>query len=79
MRLANGGPNATIFEEPNPNGPTSFIVNGAPGYHVEFFPIPIGFVFNQTKDCATYGELDNEAIHICISAVGTQIYAGEYL
>jgi hypothetical protein len=79
VRLANGGSNATIFEEPETNGPSAFIVNNAPGYHLEFYPIPLVFVFNQAKDCATHGGLDSEAIHICISAVGTQIYAGEHL
>jgi hypothetical protein len=79
VRLADGGPNATIFQEPVSNGPSTFIANNAPGYHLEFFPIPVGFVFSQAKDCATYGAINNEAIHICLAAEGTQIYAGQYL
>ena len=79
IRLASGGPSATIFQEPKTSGPSTFIANNAPGYHLEFFPIPVGWVFNLTKDCATYGGSSNEAIHICVAAKGTQIYAGKYL
>lgn len=77
VRLANGGPNATIFQEPKTSGPSTFIVDKAPGFHLEFFPIPVGWVFNQTTDCATYEGSNSEAIHICVAARGTQIYAGK--
>jgi hypothetical protein len=76
IRLADGGPNATIFQEPKTSGPSTFIVQNAPGIHLEFFPIPIGWVFNQTRDCATYYGAKSESIHICVAAKGTQIYAG---
>jgi hypothetical protein len=79
VRLTGGGPNATIFQEPVTNGLSTFIVNNAPGYHLEFFPIPVGSVFDQAKECATYGGINNEAINICIAAKGSQIYAGQYL
>jgi len=77
LRLANGGPNATLFSAPPRNGTSAFITNNAPGYHVEYFPVPKGFGFNKTSDCTTYGGSSNEAINICVSAEGTQIYAGE--
>lgn len=77
VRLANGGPNATLFSQAPTDGSTAFIVKNAPGYHLEFFPVSVGYVFNQTKDCTTFGGSNNEAINICISAEGTQIYAGE--
>jgi hypothetical protein len=77
VRLINGGPNATIFQQPTTSGSSTFIVSNAPGYHLEFFPIPMGWVFDQAKHCATYVGSNNQAIQICIAAVGTQIYAGK--
>jgi hypothetical protein len=79
VRLAEGGSNATIFQKPATNGRSTFIVNDAPGYHLEFFPIPVGSVFDQAKECVTYGGIDKEAIYICVAARGIQIYAGKHL
>jgi hypothetical protein len=79
VRLADGGSNTTLFSGQPANG-SSFIVKNAPGYHVEFYPVPVGYFFNKTKDCTTYGGSSNEAINICIAAAGangTQIYAGK--
>jgi len=79
VRLAEGGPNATLFGAQLPDGPT-FLVNNAPGYQLEFFlPTPGGYVFNSTRDCATYGGTNNEALHICVAAEGTKILAGEWM
>jgi len=78
VRLINGGPNATIFQQPTTGGQSTFIVSNAPGYHLEFFPIPMGWVFDEAKHCVTYVGSNNEAIRICIAAVGTQIYAGTF-
>jgi hypothetical protein len=79
VRLAAGRSNATIFQNPQTSGRPTFIVNDAPGYHLEFFPIPEGFVFDHAKECVTYGGINKEAIYICVAARGTQIYAGKHL
>jgi hypothetical protein len=76
-RLLDGGPNATLFQGPDYNGQTQVIINNSPAYHLEFFPIPEGYVFNQTNDCTTYNGTNNEAIHICAAASGSQILAGK--
>lgn len=79
VRLAAGGSNATIFQDPETNGQSTFIVNNAPGYHLEFFPIPAGSMFDQAKECVPYEGIDKEAIHICVAARETRIYAGKHL
>jgi hypothetical protein len=76
-RLFNGGPNSTLFQGPDYTGQTQVIIENAPGYHLEFFPIPEGYVFNQTEDCTTHNGTNNEAIHICVAASGSQIFAGK--
>jgi hypothetical protein len=79
VRLSDGGPNSTLFQGPDYNGQTQAIIENAPGYHLEFFPIPEGYVFNQTEDCTTHNGTNNEAIHICVAASGSQILAGKLL
>lgn len=77
VRLANGGSNSTLYEGQQADGSSTVLVNNAPGYHLEFYPVAENYVFNSTADCAMYGGTSNEAIHICVAANGTQILAGE--
>jgi hypothetical protein len=77
VRLTNGGPNSTLYQGQQADGPSTVLVNNAPGYHLEFFPIAEGYVFNSTADCSIYGGTSKEALHICIAANGTQILAGK--
>jgi hypothetical protein len=77
VRLQCGGPNSTLYRNQPSSGLSSVLVNNAPGYHLEFFPIREGFVFNSTTDCAVYGGTSKEAIQICIAANGTQVLTGK--
>jgi hypothetical protein len=76
VRLADGGPNSTLYGNQPPDASPVAMIYQAPAYHLEYFPITNGFLFNKSTDCQTYGGVSKEAIHICIAANNTQILAG---
>ena len=76
VRLAGGGPNSTLYGNQPPDALPVAMIYQAPAYHLEYFPITDGFLFNKSTDCQTYGGVSNEALHICIAANNTQILAG---
>jgi hypothetical protein len=76
VRLADGGANSSLYEESQLDNQSTVLINNGSGYHLEYFPVPPDFVF-PSADCRIYGGTSNEAIHICLTAQGTQILAGK--
>ncbi len=76
VRLADGGPNSTLYGNQPPVASPVAMIYQAPSYHLEYFPITDGFLFDKSTDCQTYEGVSDEAMNICIAANDTQILAG---
>ena len=55
----------------------AIVLNNAPGYQMEFFPVDEGFSFNPTTDCATYGQLRGNGLHLCTGAHNAAFVVGK--
>ena len=61
--------NGTIFQEES-----TILINNAPGYQLEFFPLNY-YVFDPSE-CTIYGQEQNDGLQICVSSRGSTIVAG---
>lgn len=56
------------------------IINDAPGYQVDFFPLEPGFTFNATSECDLYGEVNGQGLYLCLGGTDVNnytIFAGQ--
>jgi hypothetical protein len=63
--------NATVF-----NNAETVLVYNAPGYQVDFYPVPEGFSFDRTRECMTFGQTRGQGLFMCISSNNSEILAG---
>jgi hypothetical protein len=63
--------NATVLD-----GAPAVLINDAPGYQVEFFPIEADFSFQPSTDCATFGETRGQGLRLCVASNNSTIVAG---
>ena len=54
----------------------AIILNNAPGYQMEFFPVDEGFSFNPVTDCATYGQSRGDGLHVCMGSKNSTFVIG---
>jgi hypothetical protein len=53
-----------------------FLIHNAPGYHLEFFPIPADYSFDKTNDCLLYGQSRGQGLYICVGSYDSSLVAG---
>jgi hypothetical protein len=53
------------------------LINNAPGYQLEFFPVDDDFSFNATTDCTTYGQSRGDGLHLCIGSNNSTLAVGQ--
>jgi len=66
--------NSTVF-----NNVDTILVHNAPGYQLDFYPVPEGFGFDRTRDCMTFGQTRGQGLFMCISSNNSEILAGTVL
>jgi hypothetical protein len=75
-RLLNSNLNITLLEGGVFNDTDAFLIHDAPGFQLEFFPVPKDYSFNRTTDCALYGQSRGEGIYICVGSYNSSLTAG---
>lgn len=53
------------------------LINNAPGYQLEFFPVDDDFSFNAVTDCATYGQSRGDGLHLCFGLNNSTLVIGQ--
>lgn len=77
-RQRTGNLNATLLNGTLLDGASAVLINNAPGYHLEFFPLDRNFQF-QASDCMIFGQSRNEGLYLCVSSNGNTTVAGTFL
>lgn len=57
----------------------AILINNAPGYQMEFFPIDDDFSFNAATDCATYGQSRGDGLHVCFGSNNSTLVVGKLI
>lgn len=68
--------NRTLLEGGLFDNADVFLIHDAPGYHLEFFPIPADYSFNKTNDCLLYGQSRGQGVYICVGSYDSSLVAG---
>ena len=55
----------------------AILINNAPGYQLEFFPVDDGFSFNAETDCGTYGQSRGDGLHVCFGSNNSTLVVGK--
>ena len=76
-RLQTGNLNTTLLNGTTFQEESTILINNAPGYQLEFFPL-YHYVF-QASECILYGQEQNDGLQICVSSQNSTIVAGFYL
>lgn len=76
-RLQTGNLNLTLLNGTVVQDFSSILINHAPGYQLEFFPVPSGYSF-PPSDCALYGQERDDSLQLCVSSQNSTILAGYY-
>jgi hypothetical protein len=58
------------------NAGQAVLLNNAPGYQLEFFPVHDDFSFNTATDCAIFGESRQDGLHLCIGSNNSTLVLG---
>jgi hypothetical protein len=68
--------NRTLLEGGLFDNADVFLIHEAPGYHLEFFPIPTDYSFDRTNDCLLYGQSRGQGLYICVGSYESSLVAG---
>jgi hypothetical protein len=74
VRRDDGNRNSTLFSEELPGD--AVVINGAPGYQVEFSSIDRNSKFDPA-DCKMYMDSLRDGLYICIAASGPKVLVGK--
>jgi len=75
-RLQTGNLNSTLLNGTILQDSSAMLINNAPGYQLEFFPV--GYYDFDPSECVVYGQEQNDSLKICLSSQGSTILAGSY-
>ena len=76
-RLLNTNLNKTLLQGEIFDGADAIIIENAPGYHLEFFPMSLNYSFDIATDCLTFGQSPDQGIFICVAFRESTLTAGE--
>ena len=76
MNDGNGNLNSTLLNGTMFDNAPVIVINNAPGFQLEFFPIDGNYDF-ETSDCAIYGEQRHQGLRLCVGSKNSTIYAGK--
>jgi hypothetical protein len=71
--------NETLLEGGSLRNVPLIVIENAPGYELDFFPIGDNSLFNTSSDCMLYGQGNQQGVFLCVRAVNasnTTIEAG---
>lgn len=77
VRLQTSNLNVTFLNGTNLPDSSAVIINNAPGYQVEFFPIDPSYLFDP-HDCSIYGEEREDGFQVCVASENSSLLAGMY-
>jgi hypothetical protein len=76
-RLLDTNLNKTLLQGEVFDRGDAIIIQNAPGYHLEFFPMDPKHLFNVPTDCLTFGQSPDQGIFICVAFRESTLIAGE--
>jgi hypothetical protein len=76
VRRLNRNLNKTLLDSGIFENGDVIITYNAPGYHLEYSPLPDGYSFNTSVDCLLSGESNDQGIYICIASQDEYLLAG---
>ena len=75
VRIDNGNVTATLFDSAQPGD--AVLINGAPGYQIEFSLVDPNFRF-KSSDCDMYMKSLGDGLYLCAASNGTELVIGKY-
>lgn len=76
-RLLNTNLNKTLLQGEIFDRTDAIIIQDAPGYHLDFFPVDPKHSFDVATDCLTFGQERDQGIFICVAFRESTLIAGE--